>query len=343
MDYYHLLCQTLAQHGPAGDEEQIRNFLSQEAEKYCDSVTVDAMGNLIAHKKGAGQKIMFSAHMDSIGLIATHIEEKGFVRVGALGGINPSVLLGTIIRFKNGIQGVIVKEDKIAVGNLKVEHLLLDIGATNQEEAETMITLGDTAVVTATPVKLTGKRTSLLAPYLDNRVSCAILLAVMEEFATITSENDLYFVFSAQEEVGCRGAGPAAYRIAPDYGIAVDVTGVCDTQDSLRNGTCQLGEGAGIKIMDRSAICHPEVVNLLETLATNQSIPNQRDILKAGGTDAGTISVSRGGVKTGGISVPCRYTHAPTEMVCLEDVEACISLATAFAHHPFSQKGETTT
>lgn len=333
MDINHLLCQLLGKHGPAGDEGDICAFIAQEAEPFCDSITIDIMGNLIAYRKGNnGKKIMFSAHMDSIGLMATHFEESGFVRVGALGGINPGTLLGSTARFKNGVMGVIVKEDKIGLGSLKVEHLLLDIGATDQEEAQSMITPGDTAVVVAPPVQLGGKRTHLISPYLDNRVSCGILLAVMEQFATIVPENDLYFVFSAQEEVGRRGAGTAAYQIAPDYGIAVDVTGVCDTQDSLRNGTCKLGEGAGIKIMDQSVICHPDVVKCLETLAKEGDIKAQRDILKAGGTDAGSMIVSRGGVKTGGISVPCRYIHSPGEMVAMDDVDACIRLSAAFAN-----------
>lgn len=331
MDLYLTLCQMLEKHGPAGDEGAICAYLSQEAKQYCDEITVDVMGNLIAHKKGPGKKILFSAHMDSIGLMATHFEDSGFIRVGALGGINPSVLLGSIFRFQNGVYAVVAKEENTALGKLGLEHLYLDIGATSKEEAESMITPGDTAVLAVAPTKLGGKESCVVAPYLDNRVSCAVMLAAMERLAGEHTENDLYFVFSAQEEVGLRGATTAAYALAPDYGIALDVAGVGDALESNRNATGKLGGGAGIKIMDRSIICHPEVVSTLEELAKAQNINVQRDVLKAGGTDAGAISRTRGGVKTGGISVPCRYVHSPGEMVNLADVEACIQLTVAFA------------
>jgi endoglucanase len=138
-------------------------------------------------------------------------------------------------------------------------------------------------------------------------------------------------VFSAQEEVGLRGAKTAAWAIDPDFGVAVDVTDVDDTPGSKRSGTVQLGKGAAIKVMDSSLICHPEVVQQLELSAKNNAIPTQRDILRTGGTDAGAIHTTRMGVRTGGISVPCRYLHTPVETVNLEDARACIKLVVAFA------------
>ena len=138
-------------------------------------------------------------------------------------------------------------------------------------------------------------------------------------------------MFSAQEEVGLRGAKTAAYSIDPDYGIAVDVTDVDDTPGSERFGTVRLGKGAAIKVMDSSVICHPEVVQKLDALAQEKGIHVQRDILRAGGTDAGVIQAARLGVVTGGISIPCRYIHTPAEMVDLNDVSACVELVSAFA------------
>ncbi len=331
MDLYTLLCDLLQKHGPSGDEGEVASYIIQEAKKYCDDVTTDVMGNVIAHKKGTGPKIMFSAHMDSIGFIATHFDDDGYVRVAKLGGVDPREVLYGSVSFKNGTRGALVKNEKATFGKLKMDEIAIDIGAKTKDEAMKKVMLGDTAVLSIPPMKLEGEETSIVAPYLDNRVSCGILLAVLEQLKDKTVENDLYFVFSSQEEVGLRGAKPAAYSIDPAYGLAIDVTDICDNPDTEHNGTTILGGGAGIKIMDRSVISHPEVVEILEKLATEHNIKQQRDILKLGGTDAGVIHTSRGGVKTGGVSVPCRYVHSPAEMANLSDIQACIALTVAFA------------
>ena len=189
-----------------------------------------------------------------------------------------------------------------------------------------MVQVGDTAVYDS-PMFQTG--TQVVSPYLDNRISCAILLKVLEQVKQ--SPNDLYFVFTTQEEVGLRGGKTAAWGVDPTYGIVIDVTDVDDTPGSEKFGTVQLGKGAAVKVMDSSVICHPEVVSKLETLAREQEILTQRDILRAGGTDAGAMHITRTGVKTGGISVPCRYVHTPVEMANLNDTQHCIQLAAAFA------------
>ena len=173
---------------------------------------------------------------------------------------------------------------------------------------------------------------NVTSPYLDNRISCAILLDALERIQN--SLNDLYFVFTVQEEVGLRGSKTAAWAIQPDYAVAVDVTDVDDTPGSEKSGTVQLGKGAAIKVMDSSVICHPAMVELLDQTAREGDIPTQRDILRAGGTDAGAIHTTGAGVLTGGISVPCRYIHTPVETASLEDCEACIRLTVAFAQRP---------
>lgn len=330
MDLYTLLCELLEKHGPSGDEGDIATYIKEKAAPYADQIDTDVLGNVIVRKKGKGTKIMLSAHMDSIGFVVTHIEKEGFVRVAKLGGVDPREVLYSAVRFKNGTVGAVVKEEKTTFANLKMDNLVLDIGAKTKEEAEQKVLLGDTAVICVPPMKLEGTSPSIVAPYLDNRVSCGILLEVLAELKDKPVNNDLYFVFSVQEEVGLRGAKPAAFAIDPAYGLAIDVTDVCDNPETEHYGTCSLGEGAGIKIMDRSVISHPEVVNLLETLAKEGNIKHQRDILKMGGTDAGVIHNSRCGVKTGGISVPCRYIHSPAEMANLEDIKSCIALTKAF-------------
>lgn len=326
MELFELIQTLSSAHGPSGDEADIRNILSELASPMADEVAWDTMGNLIVHRKGPGSKVMLAAHMDSIGFIVTHIEKEGFLRMGKLGGISPKEAVYTPIRFKNGVRGVVVPEEKADFGKLKLDECYIDIGARDEEQAKKLVQVGDTAVYDS-PCFLQGS--GVISPYLDNRISCAVLLAVLERIQT--SVNDLYFVFTSQEEVGLRGAKTAAWAVDPDWAIAVDVTDVDDTPGSERSGTVQLGKGAAVKVMDSSIICHPEVVAKLEGLAQVQGISVQRDIMRGGGTDAGAIHTTRLGVKTGGISVPCRYIHTPVEMADLGDAEACIKLVEAFA------------
>ena len=326
MELFELIQTLSSAHGPSGDEADIRNILSELASPMADEVAWETMGNLIVHRKGPGSKVMLAAHMDSIGFIVTHIEKEGFLRMGKLGGISPKEAVYTPIRFKNGVRGVVVPEEKADFGKLKLDECYIDIGARDEEQAKKLVQVGDTAVYDS-PCFLQGS--GVISPYLDNRISCAVLLAVLERIQT--SANDLYFVFTSQEEVGLRGAKTAAWAVDPDWAIAVDVTDVDDTPGSERSGTVQLGKGAAVKVMDSSIICHPEVVAKLEGLAQVQGISVQRDIMRGGGTDAGAIHTTRLGVKTGGISVPCRYIHTPVEMADLGDAEACIKLVEAFA------------
>ena len=333
MELFALLEQLNAAHGPAGDEGGIREVIEGLARPHADEITTDAMGNLIVRKKGPGPKVMFAAHMDSIGFIVTHIEKEGFLRVGRLGGISPSEAVYTPVRFKNGVQGVFVPEEKADSEKLKLDECYLDIGAKDEAEAKSMVQVGDTAVYN-TPLYRNGSK--VVSPYMDNRIACAVLLVALEQVNQ--PANDLYFVFTVQEEVGLRGAKTAAWSVDPDYGVAVDVTDVDDTPGSGKNGTAKLGKGAAIKVMDSSIICHPEMVERLTTLSAEQEIPVQKDILRGGGTDAGAIHTTRLGVVTGGISVPCRYIHTPVEMVDLNDARACVRLVTALAQAELEKK-----
>ena len=327
MELFEYMQRLNAAHGPAGDEVGVREVIMELAKPYADEMNVDTLGNLIVCRKGNGSKVMFAAHMDSIGFIVTHIEKEGFLRVGRVGGITPHDIAFTPVRFKNGTRGIIVPEEKADFGKLKLDECFIDIGAKSDEEAKKLVRVGDTAIYD-TAVNCMGDK--VVSPYMDNRVSCAVLLAALEQMPE-ECPNDVYFVFTVQEEVGIRGAKTAAYAVDPDFGVAVDVTDVDDTPGSEKNGTVQLGKGAAIKVMDSSVICHPDVVSKMEELARAKNIPAQKDILRAGGTDAGAIHVSRMGVRTGGISVPCRYIHTPVEMTDVVDFKACVDLALAYA------------
>ncbi len=326
MDMMKTLTELVGAFGPTGCEKEISNVIEKLAAPYVDEISRDTLGNLICHKKGSGPRVMFSAHMDSIGLAATHIDDKGFVHVGALGGVSPKEVLYTPVRFQNGVRGLVCAPEDADMGKLKVSNLLVDIGAADEAEAKKLVQVGDAAAYDTATHAAAGR---IISPYLDDRIACLVLLMAMERLED--TDNDLYFVFSVQEEVGCRGAKTAAWAIDPDYGIAVDVTGADDEPGSKHMASSLCGKGAAVKVMDRSVICTPALVEQLMALGAEKGIPVQRDVLQFGGTDAGPIQATRAGVYAGGISIPCRYTHTPTELVDQGDVKACAELVAAFA------------
>lgn len=325
-----LLEKLICAHGVSGDEQEIRQVIQREVEGLADEITEDVLGNLIVHKKGAGSRLMLAAHMDSIGIIVTHIEESGFLRFGAIGGLEPKAIYQTMVRFRNGICGVIAVDEDKEEKEFKLADLYLDIGAKSRTAARSMVMVGDTAAFVG-PFCANGDR--FMGPYMDNRAGCVVLIEALRQIRNPV--NDLYFVFTTQEEVGIRGAKPVAWAVDPEYALAVDVTSPDDVPGALHQATTRLGDGAAIKVMDHSVLCHPDVVARLRQLAQDQNIPAQSDLLKVGGTDAGAIHVSRGGVRTGGVSVPCRYTHSQTELIDLTDLEACARLVQAFCESEF--------
>ncbi len=326
MDTLKTLQTINACHGPAGDESSVADAIEKLAAPYADKIKRDVMGNLIVRKKGSGPKVMFAAHMDSIGFIVTHIDEKGFLRFGKVGGLRPNSCVHTPVRFKNGVRGVVSLDCGVEPKDMTLEDLYIDVGAESREEAQGLVRIGDTAVFDG-PAFAAGDR--LVSPYMDDRIACVVLLKALETLGK--SDNDLYFVFTVQEELGLRGAKTAAYGIDPDYGMAVDVTWSDDELNPRHRGSSTAGGGASIKVMDGSVICHPQMVKRLEELAVAREIPYQMDVIRQGGTDAGSIHLTRSGVYTGGVSIPCRYMHSPVEMVDARDVEACAGLVAAFA------------
>ncbi|MCD8391253.1 MAG: M42 family metallopeptidase [Firmicutes bacterium] len=309
--------------GVSGNEDAVRDIIKNEIEKYCDDVTVDAMGNIIAHKSGTGKKIMLAAHMDEIGVIVTFIDDKGFLRFAPVGGLYIRDLTCRRVRFANGTVGVIGCEDDEKKPELK--KLYIDIGAKNAKDAQKRVSVGDTAAFVGGYHK---SRDTIVSKALDNRVGCYVALESAKRLKE--SAADMYYVFTTQEEVGLRGAKTAAYTVAPDYAIALDVTDTGDTPEAPKMPV-KLGGGAAIKVMDRSVLCDADIRETMRAAAQKDGILYQLEIMTDGGTDAGAIHLSRGGVKTGGISVPARYIHSPSEMVSDKDVKACIALAVSTA------------
>lgn len=307
--------------GPSGREDAVREALRALAAPYCDEITVDTMGNLICRRRGEGRKILLAAHMDSIGVVATFIDEQGFLRFSQVGGLFKGDLINIQVRFANGTRGVISYEEKTPFKDLTLAELFIDIGAASREEAEKRVRVGDFAVFEAPRFEQDGV---LCGPYLDNRIGCVTLLLAMQQLQE--TANDLYFVFTVQEEVGLRGAGTAAFALEPNYAIAVDVTDTGDLPERKYPMAVRMGGGPAVKLMDQSVLCAPDVCEALRHAAEELAIPVQSEILRFGGTDTAALQRSRGGVPSGAVSIPTRYIHSPSEMCAVRDVEQAAAL-----------------
>jgi len=338
---FNLIKNVLKPFGVSGSEEDIRRTLETLIKPYVDSVRTDALGNLIAVKKTplSGQyksgekepeKIMLAAHMDTIGIIVTFADEKGFLRFSQVGAVYPHIALGQRVLFENGFVGVVYYEEKIEnMKDLKLNKMFIDIGARSKEEAQQLVKIGSKACFISEPVM---QGDYIISPYIDDRIGCAILLKAAELISKAKElyNKEFYYVFTVQEELGLRGAGPAAFGIIPDLAVAVDVTGTGDIPE-CKLMDVSLGKGPAIKIKDKSVICHPHVVERLKATCDVLNIPYQLEVLEYGGTDAGAIHVTAGGIVTGAVSIPARYIHTPNEMCHIKDVEQAALLLAGFA------------
>ena len=312
--------------GPAGEEKIVKDIIRSELKDHCQKLYEDNLGNLIAYIPGrySEKKVMVAAHADEIGLMVTHIDEEGFLRFTPIGGVDKNIIPHKNFIFSDGITGTVGVENLDDNEKLKFEKMFLDIGADSREDAEELVSVGDSAAYARNFVDAGGR---VLANSLDDRAGCAALVAVMQRLDEFYC--DTYFVFTAQEEVGCRGAKTVAYDINPDVALAVDVTATGDTPES-KTREVSLGAGAAIKVMDRGSITHPEVKNLLIDLAKKNKITYQMEVLEKGATDAHSMQLTRGGVPSGTLSIPCRYIHSPHEMIDTEDIKCCVDLLGKF-------------
>lgn len=339
---YGLLKKIVEAPGVSGYEFLgVRDIVIEAFKDYADEIRVDKLGNVIAHKKGDGPKVMLAAHMDQIGLMVTTIEKNGFLRVAPIGGIDPRTL--TAQRFR-----VWVGEDKFiyGVGGSVPPHIqkpeerkkapdwdqiFIDIGAESKEEAEEMGVKIGTIITWDGRLERLGRH-RLVSIAFDDRIAVYTLVETARKLQETGA--DIYFVATVQEEVGLRGARTSAFGIEPDYGFAIDVTIAADVPGTPEHKqVTQLGKGTAIKIMDRSVICHPTIVKWMEELAKKYNIPYQWDILLGGGTDAGMIHLNKEGVPTGAVSVPARYIHSNTEVVDERDVDAGVDLMVKILEH----------
>lgn len=315
--------------GPSGYEHRVREIIADEVRDLCDEMRVDGLGNLICRVGSGGKKVMIAAHMDEIGVMANYTEpETGYLRFANIGGLIYTTLHGNRVQFEDGAIGVIGAHDAFGKGRTSangVDQFYIDVQTENGSVARE----GQPASFWR-EAQQRGNR--VIAKALDDRIGCVVAIEAMRKLNKQTP-HEVYFVFTVQEEVGIRGAKAAAYGVAPDIGIALDVTA---TGDEIHNRkmAVRLGGGAAIKVHDTSLIVPPAVVNWMVNIAEADSIPYQRELLVGGGTDGGAIQVARAGVPTGCISIPTRFLHTTSETVDLGDVQACVDLLAGLLSNP---------
>ena len=325
MNLYTTLKRLCLVSSVSGREDKIREEIRTVIAPLVDEISVDALGNLIALKKGKGEKkIMLCAHMDEIGFIVNFIEENGMIRIGTLGGIRLAAASFTSVISDKGVRGVLCANADAKPEDYKNDVMYIDIGAQNRREAERYVSIGDTFVCAPSLNKLCGSR--VCGRPIDDRVGCLALLELAERFACVDTDASIYYVFSVQEEVGCRGSKPATFAIAPDIALCFDVTATGDTP-SATPMACSIGKGVAVKIKDNSVICHSGLVSELCEIARQEKIPYQREVLTFGGTDTSSMQLTGCGSVAGALSIPTRYVHSGVEMCDMRDVKACIDLA----------------
>ena len=319
--------------GVSGNEREVRDFIISKISAYADSITVDSIGNVIALKKGnANKKIMLSAHMDEVGFIISEITDKGYLKFKTVGGIDTRTILAKrLVVGKNKVLGVIgmkavhlqKKTEREEIPEIK--DLFIDIGAKDKESAEKLVKLGDYAVF-ETEFEMLGEN-AVKAKAIDDRAGCAVLVEALKN----SVKYDTYFCFTAQEEVGLRGARLAASRINPDIALIVEATSCSDVYGfEPHESVTKLGGGAAVTFMDRTTIVDDDLRKKLYNMAKQANIPVQYKCSTSGGNDAGRVHLTANGIKTASISVPCRYIHSAASVASLADINAVYDLAKLF-------------
>ncbi|KON31221.1 hypothetical protein AC482_01595, partial [miscellaneous Crenarchaeota group-15 archaeon DG-45] len=329
--------------GVSGYERAVGALAYRELEPYVDRVEFDDFGNVISLREASvegGPRVMLAGHMDEIGLIVKHVDEKGFAYFQPVGGVSPRSLFSQPVKIHTGrgvINGLVnckppdTPEEEKKMPELR--DFFIDVGVGSREEAERLgVKVGD-QVTFERPFATLGDGSLVASRAIDDRVGVCVVIETMKQLAGEAIEANVYGVPVVQEEVGCRGAQVAAYRIAPDMAIAVDVTSALDIPGvPEREHVTRIGAGPAIKIMDQvyflGLISNPRIRELLVSTAEEEGIPYQMEILGRGSTDAATIHLTREGVPSGVISIPTRYIHS-YELISVKDVVNAVKLLTA--------------
>lgn len=312
--------------GVSGYEHNVAKIVHAAFSDHVDEVRQDRLGNVVFYKKGTGEnrpRILLAAHMDEIGLMVTKVEEGGFLRFSAIGGIDPRTIVGqeVIVYGKEALPGVIgVKPPHLTAGeDLTKAHTMEDLHidvALSEDRVKKLISVGDLAVIRREMIELAGS--SVAAKAMDDRAGIAVLLTCLQELERLQHTADVFAVATVQEEVGVRGAATATYGVVPDIGIAVDVTHG-EMPGVPEHETSKLGKGPALTLGPN---IHPKVGSELIRIAKEYKIPYQLEVSPAPtGTDARAIQVTRGGIPTGLVSIPLRYMHTSVELLDMEDIK----------------------
>jgi len=327
------LCQTP---GIAAHEDAMAQVVTAELGPLVDEVRSDALGNVIAVKRGqGGPRVMLAAHMDEIGFLVRHVDDKGFVRIHPVGGFDGRALYAQRVHVhtRGGVlHGVLNAEAKPIhlLGDEKptapgVDKYFVDLGLP-AETVKERVRVGDMVTMDRATEEVGDCVTSKA---LDDRVGLFVMIEAVRNLRAHTAE--VVAVATVQEEVGLRGATTAGYGVEPDVAVAIDVTLAMDVPGSEeRDAITSLGKGAALKIMDGDSISDPRIVEAFRAIAEREGIAHQMEILPHGGTDAGGIQRVRAGVPSFTLSVPTRYIHTVDEMASLADVEAAYTLLARF-------------
>ncbi|MBQ7007780.1 MAG: M42 family metallopeptidase [Ruminococcus sp.] len=329
-DYLKDLCLLNA---VSGNEESVRNFIIDKIKEFCE-YSVDNLGNVIALRKGRktpDKKLMVAAHTDEVGLIITSIRSDGTLTFDAVGGIDSAVIIGKKVKIgKAELNGVVGSK---AVHKLsakqrdeapEISDLYIDFGATDKQEAEKNVNVGDYAYFDSDYIEFGNRR--IKAKAIDDRAGCAIMLSLIEE----EPEYDTWFVFNVQEEIGLRGSTVSAYTVQPDIAIVLEATTAADIDGaSGAERVCEVGKGPVVSFMDRSTMYDKELYKTAFSLADELGISCQTKSMIAGGNDSGAIHISGKGVRTIAVSLPCRYLHSPSCVISAQDYDDTYTLVKA--------------
>ena len=326
--------------GVAGFEDEVRETIRGLVSPFVDEVKTDALGNLFALRKGSDKRtLMLDAHTDEVGFIVKWIDEGGYLRFAPIGGWDERIVPGhrivLLTREGTKLAGVIgtapphIVPPEDRKKPIPMESLFVDVGATSKDEAvEMRIRIGDPFTIHYPFTEL--RDGTVTGKAFDDRAGCTVLIETARRLAEQSLGMSVAFSFVFGEELGLRGARTAAYQLEPDLAIAIegtigaDMPGVAPESQPVR-----LGLGPAISVGDRSIVVSRRIVVALETVAESAGIPYQHKLPTYGGTDAGAIHLTRGGVLAGVISVPCRYIHSPISTLRLDDLENTIRLTTA--------------
>lgn len=321
--------------GVSGREDAVRDFIISKLPAGTD-YTVDNLGNLIVHKKGAktpSKKLMMCAHMDEVGLIITYITDDGLLKFDEIGGIDPAVLIGRTVTLESGVKGVIslkhihLTEKDEAEKIPKHTEMHIDIGAKSKEEAEKYASLGSYAVFDSDCVEFGTGEKYIKMKALDDRAGCAFMLGLIND----SLPYDVDFAFDVQEEIGTVGAFAATYGIMPDVCVVLETTTAGDIDGvEGEKRACLLGEGPVVSYMDRGTVYDHNLYKATMALAKTKGIKAQTKTLVAGGNDSRAVKTVGEGARVIAISIPTRYLHSPSCVMNKDDISATYELIKAF-------------